>query len=95
MSEEVLQKLLDITIENRDRLERLEKTVEGRFDIVDGKFEQVDARLAQMDNRLGGIDDSLDNIESELGTVKEAVLDVGRSVKSHDLAIKEIQARYH
>jgi len=76
------------------RFDRIEETVDGhtaRFDRIDERLDRIEGRQEIADGRFERIEGKLDNIESELGTVKDAVLDVAKKVKSHDLAIKELR----
>jgi uncharacterized protein YoxC len=95
--------------ELKESVDELKKTVDGLKYDVDGLKEDVGGLkgdvgglkgdVSEISHKLGRleryVEKRFDDIESELGTVKDAVLDVGRKVKTHDLAIKEIQEKYH
>jgi len=53
--------------------DRLERSMDVRFESVNARFEQVDRRLDQVDRRLDQIDKRLDRVEQRLERVEQAV----------------------
>ncbi|MBI5695976.1 MAG: hypothetical protein HZC51_09615 [Nitrospirae bacterium] len=77
---------------------RLESTIDTHGEMLSGLTSDVrltNDRLVRLDAKVDKIDGRTETVESELGTVMDAVLALGRTVKDHDLAIKEIRARYN
>jgi tetrahydromethanopterin S-methyltransferase subunit G len=69
----VTRHILEQTRRNSDdlatikaRLDRVERSMEQRFDQVDKKFDQVDKRFDQLDKRFDGLAKSLPGIVSEV-----------------------------
>jgi hypothetical protein len=47
-------------------LERLERKMDHRFELVDQRFEQIDQRFEQVDARFGQVDDRFSSLQREL-----------------------------
>lgn len=99
MNDEMLNKIIDLMAETRGKFEsvdRLASEVSGvnlRLDRIDGRLDRVEGRLDRVEGRLDRIEGDVKEMKSELGTVKYAVLDIGRTVKEHDVAIKELHVK--
>jgi len=52
---------------------RLERSLDVRFESVNARFGQVDRRLDQIDHRLDRVDQRLDRVENRLERVEQAV----------------------
>lgn len=80
------------TVTQRDMAE-----LKARMSAMEYKQELFEQK---MDNRFNGVHDrfdeiesKIDNIESEVGSMKDALLDVARTVKSHDSDIRYLKAQ--